>query len=454
MSYAAGMAYLVTCTWRDTICNVNLVAMLFSRSVSSIGIPENTSRVSNRTTIFYGWWIVVLSIFGLTFSVGPVVVYTFGIFVKPLAKSFSSDRGTISLAISFLNLGAAICLPVYGFIIDRIGGRKIIAIGLSVLGICLFLLSRVDPPVWHVLLIYGVIGLIGSGSSPVSFSKVVANWFNRKRGLALGIATTGIGLGGVLLPSLCQYLIERVGWRQAFLILSIPVFVITPIIAIFYTNRPEQKGLLPDGEKMEDHQIANKPVEGMSVKDAMRTRTFWLLYFIYLFIAACSLGTLTHLSPLLTDRGFSPKYAAFATSIFGATNVIGRLINGYLIDKYFAPYVAAVWLLGAAIGVGLLWLGAGGVLFSAAFLGLLIGSEADTMPFLLSRYFGRKHLGTLFGFVFSAFTIGVAVGPYLFGMTFDRTHSYQLPLGCAFIVLTLLTVLTLRLKKYNTTKFN
>jgi sugar phosphate permease len=428
--------------------------MLFSRPVGAIGVQETNSGISTGRKIFYGWWIVVLSIFGLMFSVGPVAVYTFGIFVKPLAQSFSSDRGTISLAISFLNIGCAICLPVYGLIIDRIGARKVIAIGLSVLGICLFLLSRANPPVWHVLLLYGMIGLIGSGSSPVSFSKVVANWFNRKRGLALGIATTGIGLGGFLLPSLCQYIIERVGWRQAFLILTIPVFVITPIIAIFYTNRPEQKGLLPDGEKMEDHQIPNTAAEGMSVKNAIRTRTFWLLYFIYLFIAACALGTLTHLSPLLTDRGFSPKFAAFATSIFGAANVIGRLVNGYLIDKYFAPYVAAISLLGAAIGVGLLWLGGGGVLFSAAFLGFLIGSEADIMPFLLSRYFGRKHLGALFGLVFSAFTIGVAIGPYLFGTTFDRTHSYQLPLACTFIALIILTVLTLSLKKYNTTKFN
>ena len=428
--------------------------MVFVRSATKPLTGETTLGISKPTKMFYGWWIVILSIFGMMLSVGPVAVYTFGIFVKPLAKSFSSSRGTISLAISILNIAAAISIPLFGFIIDRRGARKVIAIGLTVLGICLYALSRVDPPVWHVLFLYGMIGLIGSGCSPVSFSKIIANWFNRKRGLALGMATTGIGLGGVILPSLCQYVIEDFGWRQAFLILAIAVLLIVPIIAIFYTNKPDQKGLLPYGEKIEDRQIPKMIVEGMSVKEAMQTRTFWFLYIIYLFIAACALGTLTHLSPLLTDRGFSPKYAAFATSIFGAANIIGRLINGYLIDKFFAPYVASVSLLGAAIGVGLLWLGGGGVLFSAAFLGFLIGSEADIMPFLLSRYFGRKHLGALFGFVFSAFTIGVAIGPFLFGTIFDRTHSYQLPLACTFIILLVLTILTLTLKKYNTSKFN
>ena len=434
--------------------NQNLPSMLSIRSARKSLTKDTSLSDFKSKRMFYGWWVVILSIVGMCFSVGPVAVYTFGIFVKPLVKSFSSNRGTVSLAISMLNIGGAISLPLFGFIVDRIGARKVIAAGLTAFAICLFALSRVHPPVWQLLFLYGMIGLLASGDSPVSFSKVVANWFNRKRGFALGIATTGIGLGGFILPSLTQFLIERFSWRQAYLILGIPVLLIAPVIAILYTDKPEEKGLLPDGGEANDHESANTVVAGMSIKEAMQTRTFWLLYIMYLFIAACTLGTLTHLSPLLTDRGFSAKYAAFATSIFGAANILGRLINGYLVDKFFAPYVAAVSVFGAAIGVGLLWLGSGAVLFSAALLGFLVGSEADIMPYLLSRYFGRKNLGTLFGFIFSAFTIGVATGPYLFGMTFDRTHSYQIPLACAFIMLLIITILTLTLKKYKMSKFN
>jgi len=298
-----------------------------------------------------------------------------------------------------------------------------------------------------------MIGLMGSAASPVSFGKGITNWFNRKRGMALGIATAGVGLGGLILPTLCQYLIGNFGWRQTYFLLSIPVLVMAIIIAIFYTNKPQHKGLLPDGDMINGNGSLAK-TDGMSVKDAVHTRTFWLLYFIYSLMAVCTMGTLTHLSPLLTDRGFSPTYAAFATSIFGAATTITRLFIGYLIDKTFAPYVAAVALVAGAIGIGMLWLGGSGVLLSAASIGFLVGSEADIMPYLLSRYFGRKNLGALFGLVFSAFTIGVGAGPYLFGMFFDQKHSYQLPLACSFIILLFLSALTLTLKKYTTSKFN
>ena len=390
---------------------------------------------------------------GMTFAVGPVAVLSFGIFVKPLAKTFSSDRGTVSLCLLFLNVGSTIAIPIAGSLVDRIGARKAIPFGLTALAVCLLGLSIVRPPIWHLFIQFGMIGLLASAASPVSFSKGITNWFNRKRGLALGVATAGVGMGSFILPSLCQYLINNVGWRQTYLLLSIPVLLMATMIGIFYTNRPQQKGLLPDGELIKDPaEVAT--IDGMSVKDAMKTRTFWLLYFIYSLMAACAMGTLTHLSPLLTDRGFSPTYAAFATSIFGAATTVSRLLVGYLIDKVFAPYVAAVALVGAAIGVGLLWFGGGGVLLSAASLGFLLGSEADIMPYLLSRYFGRKNFGVLFGFAFSAFTMGVGAGPYLFGISFDKTHSYQFALECTCLVLVFLSILTLSLKKYKTSKFN
>jgi sugar phosphate permease len=424
------------------------------RTISNAMFQQTTEGnfKTKSAYIFHGWWIVLISILGLTLSLGPVMVYSFGIFVKPLASSFSSNRGSISLAISVLNISAAICLPLYGYFIDRFGGRKVIMISLIGLAICLFGLSKVKPPLWHLLLLYALAGAVGAGSSPVSFSRVIANWFNRKRGLALGIATTGIGLGGLIMPLLSQFLIEKVDWRQSFFILGgICLLIAVPLVGFFMKDHPEDVGMLPDGTiKKISAEMSSNVLIDIPVNKALKTGTFWIICFIFFCVAVCGIGMLTHLSPLLTDRGISPGNAALATSLFGAATIIGRVINGSLIDKYFAPHVAAVTLTGAAIGMAIIWFGYNGTAIFVAIMliGFALGGEADVTPFLLSRYFGIRTMGRLYGIIFGVYTIGVALGSYLFGIAFDTSGTYQLPLACAFVILLLTVIGTLMLKKY------
>ena len=419
------------------------------RKIPSGGYKKITTTYNKITTTVYpGWWIVVLAIIGSSISVGPVMVYSFGIFVKPLAASFSASRASVSLALACLNIGAAISLPLSGRLIDRFGARKMITLSMTAVSFCLFGLSQVTPPLWQLLLLYGLIGIAGSGSSPVAFGKLIASWFNRKRGLALGIAGTGIGLGGLIFPWLTQSLISQYGWGKTYLVLGcISLFIGVPLIGFLSRNKPEDAGLLPDNMTLGRKPIAEKGWEGVPVKEAIKTKTFRAIVFIYFIVAATGIGTIAHLSPMLTDHGISARSAAIATSLFGTATIIGRITNGLLIDRFFAPYIAAISLLGAVIGLALLWSGTG-ILIAVALIGHAMGSEADVIPFLLSRYFGTKSLGALFGIVFSAFTTGVAVGPYLFGLAFDRAHSYTVPLACACLLLLVAVTLMCLLKKY------
>ena len=157
---------------------------------------------------------------GQTCSLGTLLVYTFGVFAKPLAAAFHSSRGAIALAVSLLNVVIAIGAPGAGWFVDRYGGRRVITMSVVGLAACLAAMAFVQPPLWHLYALYAAAALVGLGAAPVAYGRVIANWFDRKRGLALGVAGAGIGLGAFLAPSLAQFFVDRSGWRSAYVALG------------------------------------------------------------------------------------------------------------------------------------------------------------------------------------------------------------------------------------------
>jgi sugar phosphate permease len=410
-----------------------------------------TRSDGERRRAFRGWWIVAVSIAGLSFSTGTMLIYTFGVFAKPLASELKSSRSEIALAVSLADLALMFAAPGAGRLADRYGARGVIVTSLIGLSACLIGLAFVQPPLWHFYALYSLAGAIGVATTPVTYSRVIANWFDRKRGLALGLGNSGIGLGAFITPSLAQFLIDRGGWRLAYVGLAGACLTIAlPIVWIFLRATPQEVGLLPDGAAPADATTAPMPMDGMSVREAFRTRTFWLLCFMFFLVSACVNGAIAHLAPLLTDSGVSGRSAAFATSIFGVSAIAGRVGNGFLVDRFFGPRVAAIVFAGAALGVALLW---GGPPVSVAFLasallGLAAGAEGDVMPFLVSRYFGMRSMAELFGCMFGVFTLGNATGRYLFAAGFDASGSYKMPLLCAFVAVVLAILASLRLGQY------
>lgn len=402
--------------------------------------------------MFRGWWIVAVAVVAQCFGTAPLLVYTFGIFAKPLVQAFHTNRGSIALAVSILDIVNTLTAPVAGRLIDRYGARRITILSFVGLTLALAGLSFARPPLWILYAAYATGGLLGIATTPVTFSRVVANWFDKKRGLALGLASTGVGLGIFIVPPFAQFLIDERGWRTAYLGLgALSLVIALPIVWIFLKGTPEEVGLLPDGASApSEHATPRLQQSGMTVAEAIRTVTFWQLCGVFFCVAACGNGTIAHIVPLLTDRGMPGHSAALAASLFGVASILGRVGNGYLVDRFFAPRVAAVLFGGAAAGVAILWTGASGaaVYFASIFVGLAIGAESDVMPFLVSRYFGMRSMATLYGFIFGSYTLGNATGRYLFGTGFDATGSYRTPLACAFAVLLVAVIATLLLGKY------
>ncbi len=394
-----------------------------------------------NNSFLYGWWIVFVAAIGLFMGYGPIVTFTFSVFLRLLNQEFGWSRGEISQAFSLSLLVMSLAFPVIGRLVDRFGARKVIIPSISLFGLALMSLSWLSGNLWHLYAVYILLGLVGGGTAPVPYSNVLSHWFDKRRGLALGIAMAGLGLGAFVMPSLAQMLIVSQGWRQAYILIGAMVMVVTiPMVGLFLKETPEMVGLRPDGEAINTTRpSASKQKVGLSAQEAWRTHMFWILIGAFFLMSASVHGCLIHLVPLLTDRGISPQLAAGATSLFGAALLLGRVGAGYLLDHFFASSVALCFFCGAALGFLLLWSGVTGtVAFIAAFLvGLGMGAEGDIIAYLISRYFGLRAFSEIYGYAFGAFTLGGVFGPLLMGKGFDATGSYSLGLG-VFVVATLI----------------
>lgn len=386
-----------------------------------------------RARLFYGWWIVLTSALGLFLGPIPITIFAFGVFLKPLVQEFHSGRAGISLAFTLHSVVVALGLPFAGRLIDRFGARKVILPSTFMAGMILLSVSFCSGRIWQLYLFYAALGVASCGTAPVSYCDVISHWFDRYRGLALGITMLGLGAGALVMPSAAQHLIARIGWRLTFGAIGAAILVITvPVITTFLKDRPESMGLLPDGSA---YPVDASPEEntdlGLSWREASRSRTFWLLICAFVLVAASVQACLTHIAAILADRGMPAQAAALATSLFGCGLLVGRTGSGYLLDRFFAPRVAALIFACAATGMGLLWLaGSQELAFGAAFfIGLGLGSEVDVMAYLTSRYFGLRSFGAIYGITFAAFGLAGGLGTYLMGAAFDATGSYALTLA-------------------------
>src|SRR5690349_11855024 len=190
--------------------------------------------------VFYGWWVVLAAGIGLALHAGPLIVPTFGVFLKPLSQEFGWSRTQLSLAFSLFTLGATITLPLIGRLVDRYGARQVIVSAVLLFGLSVFSLSFLSAHLWHLYAMYLFLGVVGSGTTPVPYTKVISRWFDRQRGLALGLAAATFSASASLMPPLAQALIAAVGWRHTYAILGLLVMGITiPVVVLLLKESPQ-----------------------------------------------------------------------------------------------------------------------------------------------------------------------------------------------------------------------
>ena len=402
--------------------------------------------------IFHGWWIVAVSALGLFLGAAPIVVYSFSVFLPPLTREFHSNRAAISFAFTLFGLSGALGALFLGRLVDRFGARKIAIPSLAVFAAVLLLNGLFFGKIGHLYAFYFLLGLAGIGSSPLVFSDVISHWFDRLRGLALGLTMFGMGIAAIIMPPLLQRTIAAFGWRDAYKFYAVAMLLIAvPVLTLFLKERPESMGLLPDGDTAPRAVVHEKHADhGVTWREARRDAAFWSMIAAFCLAMTGLQGCVVHLPSMLLDRGSTAQTGALAASCIGAALLASRVCTGYLLDRLFAPYVAAVLFGQAAVGMlslalhGPAWL----PFASAVSVGLAIGAEADVMAYLVSRYFGLRSFAEIYSYVWVGFVISVATGPYLMGLGFDKTGSYRVPLFAFVLAGIAAAILIARLGPY------
>jgi MFS family permease len=362
--------------------------------------------------------IVAGAFVGVLLCQTPMVFLSIGAFVGPLRASFGWDFSTVYLAVSASTLALALASPFAGALLDRWGVRNMVLTSTLLLALTLMSLYFLTDSLWHLLGTYALLGVLGAGANTMPYARILVSWFDRRRGLALGIAMAALGLGGDVAATLTGAVMANFDWRAAYLSLGLLVLIVAWPTA-FWLSRDVPGSAGADGAS---------DVPGLTRAEAMRTRTFWMLALAFALLAATLHGLQMHLMRLLGHNGLSPAAAAPAVTAFGAALVIGRIGCGFLFDHRFAPRVA----LGAFLCslAGLLLVGDAatpGLAIAAGFLaGLGPGAETALIGYLVSRYFGLKSFGFVYGCVFGADMFGTAVGIYGWGLNYDLAGSYRI----------------------------
>lgn len=366
-----------------------------------------------------GWPLVAGAIVGS--SAGPSLFQNLSsLFIPGLTAEFGWSRAELATA-SGLGLLGSLSVPLVGRLADRIGVRPIVAGCLTVLGLAYLGLAEMSGALWQYYLLVLLLATTVPGTSALAFGKLIAARFHVQRGLALGLATTGLPLTMLLLPTILSAIIARHGWRGGFVALGLFAMVIAMPIALWAIRGAEP---VPPPDQ----------ARAVAAPAARRDPRFWQLGATGFFINMATIGFVTAMVPFGLDRGLHPADAALLLTAFGASQVAARITIGALIDRYRPQRIAAGVALLSAIGfVALQWHG-GGMAWLAAgvFLaGLMNGAENDLYPFFAARLFGLSGYGEIYGTLIVVALLGNAVGIIGFGALHDATGHDGLALALA-----------------------
>lgn len=395
-----------------------------------------------RTLSGSPWWVVLAATIGLIVSNGPLLQFSFAVFVKPLSEAFNSSRASVSAALLVGFVATGLCTPIAGKLIDKYGVRAVVLPGIALFAMAIAALGLVPASPVPFIVMFGIAGILAAGQSPLPYAKAVSGAFEKRRGLALGISMAGVGLGAAIVPQIANALIAAYGWRMAFYGLGALVFLgAFPIVALLL-REPTPVALLDRAS-----------IPGLTARQAFKTRQFWFLCFIFFAVVSACGGTIAHIVSILTDRGIAPQVATGAISAMGLALIFGRLLTGYLLDRFFAPHVALAFILIPLAGVLLLlYPGSAALAVAAAVcIGIGLGAEVDLIAYMLSRYFGMRSFGEIYGYLFAVFMFGSGIGPFVMGLSFTKTGSYATTLIVLAVGLVIASVLVLMVGPYKYT---
>ena len=397
---------------------------------------------AERDELRRGWRPLLACAIGVAFG-APLYVYLSSLFAGPLVQAFGWSRaalGGVLLAIST----SALFMPVVAMLIDRYGVRRSVAVSVVGASLAYGLLASMTGAVWQYYAAYAVVAVLGAAAGPIAYGRVVISWFEHARGLALALMLSGAAIGGMIASPLVSAVINNFGFRAGYGALGV-LCVLGGLAALALGLKP---GPLVQAERSAD----GRRTASFTPWRAVLTRpAFWLLAGAIFTMTLGAVGLVAHLQPIFVNRGMPPSTAAWLVSLLAISVLLGRVLTGLLIDRFWAPGVAAAVCVTAASGAALLlW---GGSSVSVSVIGILLfgtaqGAELDLLCFLVARYFGLQAYSRVYGALFICFGIALPVGAVSFGAIFDRMGSYGPALATSALLLVASGVLYLLLGPY------
>ena len=388
---------------------------------------------------------------GKAFSFGTIPIYVVGVFTVPLGEAFGWSRAEVTFSFTVATFTSASLSPLVGWLCDRFGSRPLVLVGTIGYGLGMAIIATSSDWLLRYYASWSLATLLGVGASAIALTRFVAGWFERKRGMALGIMLMGSGLTAFAAPPFVATLIENFSWRAGYFGLSVAILLIgVPVVAWGLKDAP--KTTAPGSASEAADAAGEDGARGRSrgFRLAFESRAFWLMSIAFCAATFGIAGLISSFNPILRDVGYGAEQAGALTGLIGLFVMVGRLGVGYLLDKLWAPGLTFVALACGAITCGLLilpalpvWL----VIVAAFCLGLAAGAEWDALSYLAAREFGLESYGRVYSLLVVGVAVITAISPPIFGYAFDQTGSYRSLLLLSVVLLVLGPALLLFLKK-------
>ncbi|MFT4252538.1 MAG: MFS transporter [Caulobacter sp.] len=379
-----------------------------------------------------GWRVVLAAGIGVGCGIS-LQQYVGSLFVKALQADLGWSRGKIAQA-QGAALAAIFVAPVLGWLIDKVGVRPVAMVSIVLLAAVYLGLAAMPPSLGAYYGLFALLVILGCGTGPIGYTRAVNTWFDKGRGLSLGLTLTGVSLVAALSAPALDFVIAHHGWRGGYAALAaLSVFVALPMVFFALWERPR---LLAKQGAGETEVAAAKRVSqvGLTVGQTLKTGRFWILSLAILLATAGLTGVISQLQPILTDQGLDARIAGWMLALLAVSVMLGRIVVGWAVDRFWAPIPAAVALILPALGVGLLAIGHGQwplAVFAVLLIGAAQGGEVDVAAFFVARYFGMRSYGAIYALLGIAISLGVPIGAIGFGALYDHDGGYGRALAIA-----------------------
>lgn len=367
-----------------------------------------------------GWRVLVASLLGIGCGLAAIPFYTVGVFAPYLADEFGWSFGQIMAGLTITTVVVIVAAPAAGVLCDKYGTRRVAISSLVMFGLAYISLATLSDSLIRFYVTWAIVATLGAGTLPITFTRTVNQWFDRHRGVALGVAMTGTGVFGVLCKPLLAWVIGSYGWRAGYVALGLlPLALALPAVLLLFRE--------PDSTSSHQCPNTSERLTGMTKGEALRQWRFWLIAVVLLPISFSLAGAVPNLEPILLDRGIDQATILTLTPLVGLTAIAGRIVGGWLLDKFWAPAVAFVLLGAPAISCVILagaQLDPGMARFAILLLGFALGIEYDVVAYLTSRYFGMKSYSAIYSIFYVCFATGAGFGPLIFGLIRDWSQDF------------------------------